>query len=287
MHFCSSIPLMSIFFNFNGNLFKAGTPVLEPGYRGVRYGDGLFETLRVSHGRIRRRELHFARLFNGLRVLKFTLPGGFTEEMLQHNILELCAKNNHNREVRVRLMILRGNGGLDNSENNFPAYIIESIETEERKLNIDGLAIDVYPDVFKCYDSLSNLKTNNYLPYIMGAFFAKEQHLDDVLILNNYYRICESTRANIFSIAGSTVFTPALTEGCVAGVTRQWLLRKLPALGYEVIEKKMSMDDLYGADGIFLTNAIQEVGWVKKCGRITYTDHYVRRLYNDLTTIPE
>ena len=70
----------------------------------------------------------------------------------------------------------------------------------------------------------SHIKTNNYLPYLMGALWAKENKLDDAVILNNYNRVADATIANIFLVKNSIITTPSLSEGCVDGVMRKYLL---------------------------------------------------------------
>ena len=283
MHFCSSIFLVSIFFNFNGKLFKEDQVVVGPGNRGLRYGDGLFETMRVSNGSIRLKDLHFQRLFKGMDLLQFQLPKHFTPSMLQAEVHTLRYKNNYQGEIRVRLMIFRGMGGLNDPENHIPNYCIEiwPLSVEE-KLNSNGLVIDIYHDVTKSCDTLSNLKTNNFLPYVMAALYVKKKQLNDALILNTYGRICDATIANIFMISGQTISTPSLSEGCVAGVMRQWLINLFPSMGYEVIEKVINTDDLAAAEGVFLTNAIDGIRWVKNFGKIEYSDKLVRQLVDSL-----
>jgi branched-chain amino acid aminotransferase len=86
--------------------------------------------------------------------------------------------------------------------------------------------------------------------------------MNDCLIINTENRICDSTIANVFWIKNGTIFTPPLSEGCVAGVMRSHLLTELPLQGYTVEEKTAVADDLVDADEIFLTNAISGLRWV-------------------------
>ncbi len=171
---------MSIFFTYNDKIYKDGTAVITPENRSLRYGDGLFETLKMHKGVIQLRDYHFERLFSGMKMLQFQLPDYFTAAYLENKILELYKKNQHNSFTRVRLMVFRGNGGLYNPENHFPNYIIQtwSIEHTE-ELNSNGLIINVYPDAKKPCDKFANLKSNNYLPYIMAALHAKKIKVND------------------------------------------------------------------------------------------------------------
>jgi branched-chain amino acid aminotransferase len=96
----------------NGKIMAADEPALMASNRGYRYGDGLFETMKVVNGAILLLPLHFERFFNGLSLLKFEIPPLFTAEKLQQQILQLCKKNDCEKLGRVRLSVFRGNGGL-------------------------------------------------------------------------------------------------------------------------------------------------------------------------------
>jgi branched-chain amino acid aminotransferase len=270
---------MSIFFTYNDKIYKDGTAVITPENRSLRYGDGLFETLKMHKGVIQLRDYHFERLFSGMKMLQFQLPDYFTAAYLENKILELYKKNQHNSFTRVRLMVFRGNGGLYNPENHFPNYIIQtwSIEHTE-ELNSNGLIIDVYPDAKKSCDKFANLKSNNYLPYIMAALHAKKIKVNDCILLNNYDRVCDTTIANIFIIKDDIIYTPPLSDGCVAGVMRRWIIEKLHA-GFKIIEKEISIDELENADEVFLTNSIKGIRWVKQFRNKEYKNRLVKQIF--------
>jgi len=270
---------MSIFFTYNDKIYKDGTAVITPENRSLRYGDGLFETLKMHKGVIQLRDYHFERLFSGMKMLQFQLPDYFTAAYLKNKILELYKKNQHNSFTRIRLMVFRGNGGLYNPENHFPNYIIQtwSIEHTE-ELNSNGLIIDVYPDAKKSCDKFANLKSNNYLPYIMAALHAKKIKVNDCILLNNYDRVCDTTIANIFIIKNDIIYTPPLSDGCVAGVMRRWIIEKLHA-GFKIIEKEISIDELENADEVFLTNSIKGIRWVKQFRNKEYKNRLVKQIF--------
>ena len=270
---------MSIFFTYNDKIYKDGTAVITPENRSLRYGDGLFETLKMHKGVIQLRDYHFERLFSGMKMLQFQLPEYFTAAYLENKILELYKKNQHNSFTRVRLMVFRGNGGLYNPENHFPNYIIQtwSIEHTE-ELNSNGLIINVYPDAKKSCDKFANLKSNNYLPYIMAALHAKKIKVNDCILLNNYDRVCDTTIANIFIIKDDIIYTPPLSDGCVAGVMRRWIIEKLHA-GFKIIEKEISIDELENADEVFLTNSIKGIRWVKQFRNKEYKNRLVKQIF--------
>lgn len=271
------------FFLYNNKFYAENTPVISSGNRSLRYGDGLFETMKVIKGRIVNKEYHFERLFNGLDLLQFEFPKSFSAIFLEKKISELVAKNNHLNIARIRLMIFRGNGGIFDPENNNPNYIIESWKlSDEMELNQNGLIVDVFPGARKSCDTFSNLKSNNYLPYVMAGLFAKKNKLNDSIILNTSDRICDSAIANIFIIKNEKIFTPPLTEGCVAGTMRRWMIEKFDTKKYEIIQKNLSVDDVLNADEFFLTNSIYYLRWVKCFKHKNYGNNITKDLYNQI-----
>jgi len=249
----------------NGTILEKSKAGLSPDDHSYRYGDGLFETMKIENGNILLEEYHFERLFSGFETLKFKSPVLFTKQRIIEQVKELCKKNNNEASARVRLSVSRGSGGLYDCDNDF-SYLIESWPLDQKGTNENGLIIDIFPDARKSIDVFSNLKSANYLPYVMAAIWAKENRLNDALILNQHDRICDSTIANIFWIKDKKIFTPPLNEGCVAGVMRKKILKLATRNSdYPVQEDFLSLEILLQADEVFLTNAVTGIRWVKEC----------------------
>lgn len=271
-------------FNYKGKLFEDGEPVIGPGNRGLRYGDGLFETIKLIKGRLIFEDEHFARLWKGMKVLQFDFPKHFTPYKLFEEILVLAKKNGHHDAARVRITVLRSNGSLFETEDNFPNYIIQTwhLSGNNGNLNINGLDIGFYNDAKKSCDVLCNLKHNNYLPYVMAAMHAKKEKWNDAVLLNTAGRICDSTIANIFIVKNEVVYTPSLIEGCVAGVMRKHMIDQLKKIKISCVEKEITTDELLDADEIFLTNSISNMQWVKNIGDKELVNTFTRKIYAQL-----
>jgi aminodeoxychorismate lyase len=268
------------YFNFNGKIYAANTSTIGPENRGLRYGDGLFETIKISNGKLVFEDDHFARLWKGLKVLQFDIPKHFSPDNLQEQILALAAKNNHLVSARIRLNVFRGDGGLYDAVNHAPNYFIQSWQLPENNgnLNSNGLVLGIYAEAKKTYDILSNLKHNNYLPYVMGALHAKKEKWNDAIILNSANRICDTTIANIFIIKDEIIYTPSLTEACVAGVMRNYIVRNSKSSGFELIEKELTQEDVLNADEVFITNTIRNIQWVQSINNKIYSNTIIKKI---------
>jgi branched-chain amino acid aminotransferase len=277
-----------MFISFNGKISAADQPVLLASNRGYRYGDGLFETLRLENGTILLKDLHFKRLMMGLQLLKFELPKLFSPGKLADEILQLAEKNQVRELGRVRLSVFRGNGGLYDADRGLQ-YLLECWPLPEsfNHLNENGLVIDVFQDARKQVDAFSGLKSANFLPYNLAAIYAKEQKLNDCLLLNTQGTIADSTIANLFVVKDDRFISPGPEQGAVDGVMRKYLLGRLRSEGYTVEEGAVSMEDLVTATEVFLTNAIHGIKWVRQFRGGNYTNQQAMEIYSRfIKTIP-
>jgi len=277
-----------MFICLNGKILRAEDPVLLASNRGYRYGDALFETMKVASKNILLETYHFERLFAGLRLLQFEVPKLLTREKLCKEVLLLAEKNNCGNLARIRLSVFRGNGGVYDEERT-PQYLIECWPLNEslNRLNENGLVIDVFPAARKSCDSFSHLKSANYLPYTMAAIYAKANKLNDCLVLNTDGNIADATIANVFLIKEGVVITPGPDQGCVNGVMRRHLLEKMKDAGYSIQENPVSVSTLEEADEVFLTNAISGIRWVKQFREKVYSNNLTVEIYNRfIKTIP-
>jgi len=247
---------------YNGRFVPATEPIFTADNRSFRYGDGCFETMKVYQSQVLLADLHFERLMTSMNRLHFDLPLHFTKEYFTRLIIELCNKNGVSRLARVRLSVFRSNGGFYEPTDNTPSFVIQCGELSRKifELNEDGLTVDIFPDARKSSDKLSSIKSNNCLAYVMAAMFARQQMLDEAILLNHQGRVADTTNANIFIVRGQQIITPPLSEGGVCGVMRRYLLKA--DLPFKIEEYPLTIADLEMADEIFLTNAIYGIRWV-------------------------
>jgi branched-chain amino acid aminotransferase len=269
------------YFFLNGKTYREGSAMLSANSRGLRYGDGLFETIKSIKGRLQFIDEHFARLWKGLHVLQFNIPKHFTPDYLQDAISALLKKNAHDKMARIRLTVFRGDGGLYDEINHKPNLLIQTwmLPEDTGEWNSNGLVLGIYTDAKKSCDLLSNIKHNNFLPYSMAAIHAKKQKWNDAVLQNTEGGLCDTTIANIFLIKNEVICTPALAQGCIAGIIRKFLINRLTAANYKLIEDRLSIEDLLAADEVFLTNSIYNLRWVQNFGDKKYTNIQTQKIY--------
>jgi len=243
--------------NYNGNLIDPQTPIATVKNRSLRFGDGVFETMYWNGHSIENLDFHFDRLFKGLTLLQFDLSEGFSREFLSKELIKISEHNSASVPARVRLTVFREDGAMLLPISNKPFFVIESSAYPEE--NLTPLRLTIYKGETKSTGVLSNLKTNNYLLNTVALQFAKNNGFDDAVILNSRGNICEASSSNLFMVQKGVLFTPALSQGCVAGTKRRELLGILPSLGFQVEETIITKDMIFEMEEIFLTNALRPI----------------------------
>ncbi|RYG40750.1 MAG: aminotransferase class IV [Chitinophagaceae bacterium] len=268
---------------FDGKVLAVDKPIFAADNKGYRYGDGLFETMKMVDGRIPLFSRHMQRLFSGLSVLQFAIPGLMTMDKLEQEIISLCEKNKCSSLARVRLSISRGEGGVYEQDNDRLHYLVECwpANPSVNEWNENGLVLGVYPHARKSMDIFAGLKSANYLPYTMAARFAKDQHWNDCLVLNTQERVADATIANVFLVKGHRLYTPAGDQGGVEGVMRKYLVEALAGSGYKIEETTISVEQVLAADEMFLTNAMYGLRWVARMEDKLYSNQLSLKIYRE------
>lgn len=259
--------------NYNGDIVKDDKPLLQVSNRSFRYGDGLFETMKLQDGRIELFESHWERLCIGLDMLK--MKSRITKDDMLKGAIQLAELNRCTSLAKVRLMVFR-----DKPDTSCFLLEAEPLPPAVNAFNEEGLHIGVFADAKKSCDALANMKTANFLPYTLAAIAAADGNLHDCIVLNAFNRICDTSRANIFTIRDNEFYTPALSEGCVAGVMRRHLIDTLKKQGFVVHQAQMLEDDILAADEVFLTNAVFGIRWVSRYKHRSYKNGVSGQLYN-------
>ena len=248
--------------NFNGTLLNNDANFLNNANRGLRYGDSLFEAIRVVNGRIYFLEEHYLRLMSSMRIVRMEIPMEFTMEFLESEILKTLAANKGNNAHRVRFTVFRNDGGLYLPETNSISYCIEVKELINPFYTISETPyeVELFKDFYVNKDMLSNLKTNNRMLNVVGSVFAKENDFQNCLLINGDKMVVEALNGNVFLVSGEMIKTPPLKDGCLDGILRKKIIEILKkSTVYNIKEESISPFELQKADEIFITNTINGI----------------------------
>ncbi|CAI8273280.1 MAG: Aminodeoxychorismate lyase [Owenweeksia sp. TMED14] len=246
------------------------------------YGDGLFETVRVHNGKICFWESHYFRLMSSMRILRMDIPLTWSPEELSSEILSFDP--DPKIDYRVRLSVWR-NGGIGY------APVNSSIDWSLHVMSIDGLGypnpvksqtLALFQEHKKSKGLLSNLKMSQSALYVLTAKFAKEQNVDDAILLSEDNRVLETSRGNVFVLSGNDILTPPLDDGVLRGVIREQVLKSSKALGLNVKEGRISPFDLLSAKEIWITNAINGIMAVSHYRKSTFESNIANEMQNIL-----
>ena len=195
--------------NFNGILQDSDTNLLDQN-RGFLYGDGVFETLKIVGGKILFFEDHYFRLMAAMRIVRMEIPMNFTLEYLEEQVLSLVEKNKIEQSARARITVYRNNGGFYLPTNNTVSFLIQTsaIENPVYSISEKEYEVDLYKDFYIPKQLLSTLKTTNKMIHVTGSIYAKENDLDNCILLNDSKNVVEALQGNLFMRMGNTLITP-------------------------------------------------------------------------------
>jgi branched-chain amino acid aminotransferase len=249
--------------NFNGELVLKENIKLTTDNRGFKYGDGIFETIKVVNKKVIFWEDHYFRLMASMRMLRMKIPMEFTLEFLEKEVLKTVAVLEEGTSFRVRLNVFRKDGGLYTPKTNSINYLIEASESNYQTK--ETYEIDVFKDFYNYSGLLSTIKTNNRMLNTLASIYASENDLDNCILVNERKGVVEVANANIFVVKDNVVKTPALTEGCIKGIVRSKVIDILTKnKDFTIEETVISPFEIQKADEVFITNAIMGIQAVTK-----------------------
>jgi len=275
--------------NYNGKLIKKNEEVISFNNRGLLYGDALFETLRISNGKILFWEDHYFRLMASMRILRMEIPMSFSMEFLENEILKTI--DGHKpliSNARAKLFINRKAGGKYTPITNDVDYfiIIEKLEDSFYVFNDYPFTVELFKDYYIPSSLLSTLKTSTKVINILGSIFAKENDYDNCILLNEKKQVTEVLNGNIFLVKGMEIITPRIKDGCLNGVLRKQIISICnKSEKYNLIEKSISPFELQKADELFLTNVIVGIQPISKYRKKEYATEVSKGLLQKLNMI--
>lgn len=270
--------------NFNGELLFNENVKLSAENRGFKYGDAIFETIKVSNNKIVFWEDHYFRLMASMRMLRMKIPMQFTLEFLQEEILKTIALQEKASIFRVRLTVFRKDGGLYTPKTNEIDYLID-VKAYHYKTK-EVYKVDVFKDFYNYSGLLSTIKTNNRMVNTLASIYANENDLDNCVLINEKKGVVEVTNANIFVVKGNVIKTPALSEGCIKGILRMKVIEILAKnADYTLEETSISPFEIQKADEVFITNAIMGIQPVTNYKKKKFSVDFANKISKSLKVL--
>jgi branched-chain amino acid aminotransferase len=267
-----------IYCNLNGRVQTCAETPFSSADDTFRLRYGLYETYLCEKGKPQYAALHWERLKKGLDVLGFTTPGHLSAPFFTAQTEELLARNKHRDLSRIRLQVFTE----DNTAPYTIQFLVESFPLEKSVTGWleNGIRIGVLDGFQKEITAVANCKISHNRHFVPARNMMEGQSLDDVLLLNTKGRVAESAMANLFWIKNRIVFTPPLSEGCLAGTIRAVLIDCLRSNDIPLMEQACTLEDLNTADEIFLSNSIRKMRWVREMEGQKYKNEMTRQLYD-------
>ena len=228
---------------------------------GLLYGDGVFEGIRFYQDRVFRLTEHIDRLYDSAKAICLKIPlerSGLIEAVLD------TIRQNELHDGYVRLVVTRGSGDLGLNPSLCPratVFIIASrITLYPEEMYRNGLSVVTCATRRIPHGALSPMvKSLNYLNNVLAKIEAQQAGAGEGLMLNEQGFVAECTGDNIFTVKRGEIFTPPISSGALAGITRQVVFEIAAELGVRITEPAMTRYDIFTADECFLTGTAAEV----------------------------
>lgn len=268
------------FISLNGKIVSAAQPHFISTNRALRYGDGLFEGMRILNGEFLFYEDHIERLLKGMNALEFIRTEKFSSAYFFKLISELLIANKISNDVVIRIQVYRSNAGLYEPVTDETEFFIETFGATPGSFmwNENGISIGVYQEWKKDFNPAMNYKTCNSQVYVMASRWKRDNKLDDALILNSKGNIADATSSNIFFWKKNKLVTPALTEACIGGVVRKNLIVFANQNNIDVEERTVSLNEIQEADELFLSNISRGIRWVNGLNEKKFNNQLTKNL---------
>jgi branched-chain amino acid aminotransferase len=225
---------------------------------GVTVGDGVFETVKVADGEPFALSRHLTRLQRSCASLRLPAPdSGFLRAAVRETLAANAAILGPS--ARLRLTVTAGPGPLGSDRTISEVSVIIAI-TPQTPWPPTASVVTV-PWTRNESGALAGVKSTSYAENVLGLRFARDHGCDEGIFLNTRGEVCEGSSTNVFVVIDSTIVTPPLTSGCLAGVTRELVIEWCGA-----VEESLSEVQALAASEVFLTSSTRDIHPVARWG---------------------
>jgi len=256
MHDVSDPRNAAILISVNGELKPRAEAVVSVFDSGFMLGDGVWEGLRVHHGRFAFLDRHLDRLFEGAKAIAMDI--GIGREKLTKRLYETLDANQMRDGGHVRLMVTRGVRSTPYQDprvvvGSATVVIIAEYKEPDPAVYERGLKLFTV-HVRRGDPAVQDQKINSHskLNCILASVQATQAGADEALMLDPHGFVATCNSTHFFIVRKGEVWTSS-GKYCLGGITRQVVLEIAREAGISAIEKDFSLTDVYGADEAFVT----------------------------------
>ena len=241
----------------------------------LHYGCGAFEGVRaydtVNGTAIFRLQEHTERLFNSAKILRMKIP--FTQEQV-NEAQRTVVRANKLKAGYVRPLTWIGSQKIGVSPKGNQIHLMVAAWTWGAYLGDDGMkrGIRVKTSSYTRHHvniTMTQAKAvSNYTNSILANMEALDDGYDEALLLDASGFVSEGAGENLFIIKGGVIYTPDLSAGALNGITRNTVFHIAKDLGLEIVQKRITRDEVYIADEAFFTGTAAEVTPIRELDRI-------------------
>lgn len=239
----------------NRTMVEATKARIAPVSSAMLYGRGVFTTVAIYNGTPFLWPKHWRRLLDHAGRLAIDCSG-CTEEDVGESLEKLISVNRV-RDGRARVILL-ARSGRDFWKTKTPAgkkTDLLIMTGEAQAIPPGGMSLAVSPYRSNTSSPLTGIRSLNYLEQVLAWEEAQGRQFEEAIMLNERGEIVSATMANIFWVKDGTIYTPTLSTGAMAGITRGVVIELANKLFIPLIEGVHELTDLTEADEIFLTSS--------------------------------
>lgn len=246
---------------------KAGISVTDSGFL---YGAGLFETMRSYNGVVFSLKDHLDRLYFSANLL--SINNTYDKKYITDAIYKTL-KANKLTDARLRLTLT--GGSMSEPEQKRQATLLitaTKIQPYPPEYYKNGVLVVLCPFKQNPAEPIYGHKTTNYFSRMIALKLAHQKRATEALWFTVDNRLAEGCISNVFLVKDSTLYTPPIETPVLAGVARKTVCQIAIKNSIKLVEKKLYIDDVLGADEIFLTNVIMQIMSITKLEKHTVGD---------------
>ena len=255
----------------NGKLIPFKNAKVHVLTHALHYSTSIFEGIRCydtpNGSAIFRLPEHVDRLFNSARLYSMKIP--YSKKKISDAIIK-TVKTSKLKECYIRPLAYNGYGtmGLTPIQNSVDVSVScwewKMGESKAGKFSGAKCKISKWVRIDSKSQPMQAKSAANYSNAALARMEALNSGYDEAIMLNNNGKVAEGSAENIFVLKNGKITTPPLDADILNGITRDSVIKLLSANGKKVIQKDISINNLFSADEIFMTGTAAEVKSVTK-----------------------